>query len=135
MDGMGAFYVGGRWNSPGTKAVYGSLSYACAMLEVLVHLGTERLPAHFVDVTITIPDEIAVEEVMLPTDWRVQQDLTATLGDEWVARNETLVLIVPSAVAKNESNIVINPARPDFGRIIVSKPSPVAWDGRLFGVT
>jgi RES domain-containing protein len=32
-DGTGAALVGGRWNSPGRPVIYGSLSYACAMLE------------------------------------------------------------------------------------------------------
>ena len=34
-DGTGAALVGGRWNSPGHPAIYGSLSHACAMLEIL----------------------------------------------------------------------------------------------------
>ena len=34
-DGTGAAMVGGRWNSPGRAVIYGSLSYACSMLEIL----------------------------------------------------------------------------------------------------
>lgn len=41
--GEGAFRVGGRWNSPGTRAVYASLDPATACLEVAVHKGFDVL--------------------------------------------------------------------------------------------
>ena len=44
------------------------------------------------------------------------------------------ILLVPSVVARVESNILINPAHPEFGGIEVSLHEPVYWDRRLFGV-
>lgn len=132
MDGMGAFYVGGRWHNPGTRVVYGSRSYACAMLEVLVHLNTEHLPVHFVDVTVTIPDELVVTHIALPDNWYRCQDVTADMGDVWATAKSSVALLVPSAVAKNETNVLLNPLHADFSKIIISEPSPVVWDGRLF---
>ena len=41
--GEGAFRVGGRWNTPGVRAVYASLDPATACLEVAVHKGFEVL--------------------------------------------------------------------------------------------
>ena len=131
LDGMGPFFVGGRWNSPGVRVVYGSLSYACAMLEILVHLNSESLPSNFVDVTLDVPDEMPVEAAVLPDAWREKPNLTADIGDEWAASQRTVALLVPSAVAKNERNVLINPLHPDFGRVLASAPSPVSWDGRL----
>lgn len=131
LDGMGAFLVGGRWNNPGTRVVYGSLSYACAMLEILVHLGGEHLPKHFVDVTLDIPDEVAVETARLPSGWRAKPVQTSELGDEWAASGRTVALLVPSAVAKNETNVLLNPLHQDFSRLVASKPMPVVWDARL----
>lgn len=132
LDGMGAYLVGGRWNTPGVRVVYGSLSYACAMLEIMVHLNSDRLPTTYVDVTIDIPEDLPVETAALPDAWREKPDLTADLGDEWVASGRTVALLVPSAVAKNETNVLLNPMHPDFQRLVVGAPTPVTWDGRLF---
>ena len=43
FDGTGAMLFGGRWNSPGRRVICASASYACAMLEVLVHTGMGRI--------------------------------------------------------------------------------------------
>lgn len=118
--------------NPGMRVVYGSLSYACAMLEALVHLNTARLPVHFVDVTVTIPDELAVTHIALPDDWYRCQDVTADMGDTWAAAKTSVALLVPSAVAKNETNVVLNSMHADFAKIIIGEPLPVVWDGRLF---
>lgn len=132
LDGMGPLLIGGRWNSPGIRIVYGSLSYACAMLEILVHLNSERVPSNFVDVTLDVPEDLPVETATLPDAWREKPDLTADIGDEWARSGSTVALLVPSAVAKNETNVLLNPMHPDFGRIAASALSPVSWDGRLF---
>ena len=45
----GSTLVGGCWNSPGYPLIYGSLSYACAMREVLAYadvLCDADVPAH-----------------------------------------------------------------------------------------
>ena len=44
-DGTGAALLGGRWNSPGRPAIYGSLSSACAMLEILDMPASDAFPA------------------------------------------------------------------------------------------
>ena len=45
-DGEGARKAGGRWNSPGVAVVYTSGSLSLALVEVLVHLSAEILPAY-----------------------------------------------------------------------------------------
>lgn len=47
-DGTGAALVGGRWNSPGRPVIYGSLSYSCAMLEMLAHASIREEISRFV---------------------------------------------------------------------------------------
>ena len=42
-DGEGAYRVGGRWNSKGTRVLYMSENRSLAVLEILVHLSA--LPA------------------------------------------------------------------------------------------
>ena len=60
-DGTGAALVGGRWNSPARPVIYGALSYACAMLEMLVHASIGRIPATHRFLMIKVPDELTVE--------------------------------------------------------------------------
>jgi hypothetical protein len=53
------------------------------------------------------------------------------VGTDWVARNSTAVLAVPSAIIPAEMNYLINPAHRDFGRIAIGIPEPFAFDPRL----
>jgi RES domain-containing protein len=136
FDGTGALLVGGRWNSPGHPVIYGAASYAGAMLERLVHAGTGRIPKNQRVVVISIPARVAREEWSLeglPRDWDSRDSVVArNLGDDWLQSQRSATLIVPSAVAKFEKNIVINPAHRDFKWITASKPESVVWDVRLF---
>lgn len=64
-SGEGAYLAGGRWNNPGTRAVYASLDPATAILEVAVHLGFAILdtqPHSLIAFTIGDPTTIHVVE-------------------------------------------------------------------------
>ncbi|MFC0694183.1 RES family NAD+ phosphorylase [Paraburkholderia humisilvae] len=54
------------------------------------------------------------------------------LRDTWLTEARSAVLVVPSVVARQESNVLVNPAHPDAARLVVSAPQPVIWDERLF---
>ncbi|KAG0189041.1 hypothetical protein DFQ28_003987 [Apophysomyces sp. BC1034] len=60
-SGTGAMLVGGRSNSPGQWVIYGTLTLAGAMLEVLVHARIGQVPSHHVWVEADVPPDIAVE--------------------------------------------------------------------------
>lgn len=135
FDGEGARLYGGRWNSPGVPAVYASESRALATLEVLAGLQTNTpLPEY-----VLIPAEfdeslvLAVELDEVPADWRQNPPPPSTqrLGDDWIARGESAVLRVPSALVPKESNHVLNPRHPGFSAIRVGKPEPLSMDPRL----
>ena len=137
-DGTGAALLGGRWNSPGRPAIYGSLSSACAMLEILAHSGIGRIPETQQIVIAEVPDEDALVErhdrESLPEGWDAEDSGVARqLGDDWLESRRSLVLVVPSVVARLEFNAVVNPAHPDFSRVRVGAPEAVVWDRRLFG--
>jgi RES domain-containing protein len=135
-DGTGAMLVGGRWNSPGHPAIYAAVSYAGAMLERLVHAGTGRIPKNQKVVLIRIPARVSIEEwtqTRLPSGWSADDNVVSrAFGDEWLERRRSAVLIVPSALAKYERNVVVNPAHPHFKSIVASAPEAVVWDVRLF---
>lgn len=135
MDGHGAFLLGGRWNSPGRAVVYAAETLSGARLEALVHASIGELPATQVYVEIGIPEGVKIEEVRerdLP-GWDAP-DLAASrrAGDAWLARGKSAVLLVPSRAAYDERNVLIDPAHPDFKRLVLSKPRPLRWDRRLF---
>ena len=134
FDGKAAQRFGGRWNSPGRRAVYASASKSLAVLELLVHLDVgrqlPRLVAFTFDVDSKLVDRLAAQ---LPRHWRTSRGLLATqqIGDEWLAAGRTLALSVPSAIVPEELNYVLNPAHPAFDRLRFGRSIPFLLDPRL----
>ena len=128
--------VGGRWNSPGRPAIYGSLSYACAMLEILVHANIGRVPATHAYVVAEIPDSVSVQRhdaSSLPSGWDGDdRSIARRFGDQWLQEARSTVLVVPSIVARLEWNAVINPLHADAKQFLLSPSQKVVWDQRLF---
>ena len=136
VSGEGARLYGGRWNSKGTSVVYTAENRALATIEYLVHIPISLLPVDTFIAEIQIPDEIDHERIRvetLPENWASNPPPMelAKLGEEWARRRETLVLRVPSAVVKEEWNILINPKHELADKVIVASIEPVAFDKRL----
>jgi RES domain-containing protein len=135
FDGRAAQRFGGRWNSPGRRAVYASASKSLALLEVLVHLDVgrplPRLVAFTFDVDSKLVDYLVVTE--LPRHWRTARGLLATqqIGDAWLAAGHGLALAVPSAIVPEELNYVLNPTHPGFARLRFGRSIPFLLDPRL----
>jgi RES domain-containing protein len=129
--------AGGRWNHPGTPVVYTSGSLALACLEVFVHVSPSEAPGDLVSVAAEIPDGLPITRVsvtQLPAEWRryPPPESLAELGEDWVRRRRTAVMMVPSVVVPPESNYVLNPGHEDFRRIRVARPEPFRLDERLW---
>ena len=137
LDGEGAYRYGGRWSSVGTRLSYTSEHQSLAMLEYFVHLDADDAPPDLVLVTADIPDDLPKQRVTsdeLPGHWRrspASAEL-ARLGDEFVQKGERCVLIVPSALAPNENNWLLNPHHTGFQKIVVSAIEPLNYDPRMF---
>lgn len=135
-DGTGAALIGGRWNSPGHPVIYGSLTYACALLEVLAHASIGRIPTTHRFVAVDVPKDVSVETCdlsTLPADWDAEDSLSAKgFGDQWIKESRSAILIVPSVVARLDWNALVNPNHPDARRLQPSTPEKVIWDRRLF---
>lgn len=135
FDATGSTLFPGRWNTTGTPVLYTSEHYATAMLEKLVH-GSGRLPPnqHFIE--ITIPNGVSyevLEPARLP-GWDEPGCLPSSgYGAAWQRERRSLLLIVPSLVARMERNLLLNPEHPEFGRVTCGLHRPVWWDARLFG--
>src|SRR5215469_7191612 len=115
FSGEGAAISGGRWNSPGIKVVYASLTQSLAVLENLVHISP---PVRFeyvrfrVEFDDSLAEKIAV--TALPADWRSEPPPPSTqkVGDDWVRAGRSVILAVPSAIIPSEFNFLLNPSHP-----------------------
>lgn len=135
-DGTGAALVGGRWNSPGRQVIYGSISYACAMLEILAQANIGRIPMSHRFVIAEVPDDVMIERhdaSSLPGSWDTESSSAARdFGDLWLKEARSAILLVPSVVARLEWNALVNPLHPDAARLNLSASEKVVWDKRLF---
>jgi RES domain-containing protein len=111
-SGEGAFRVGGRWNSPGVRAVYCSIDPAAAILEVAVHKGFKALDTVPHALTALTVLEPSLAFVVKPSDvpnrnWLSPGPPSAgqqTFGDELLARHK--FVLIPSAVSVHSWNLV-----------------------------
>ena len=136
LSGEGARLNGGRWNSPGLPAVYTSSSLSLATLEVLVHLEDPELLANlFSWFPLEIPDDLAewLDPGTLPPEWLNDEPGPAsrTAGDGWLKSRRSAALAVPSVVTPGEWNILLNPAHPDFPKLLPGPAKPFRPDPRL----
>lgn len=134
FDATGSKLYPGRWNTAASPMVYASEHYSTAMLEKLAH-GSGRLPKnqHFIE--ITIPNGISYE-VLDPAHLPGWDDAACVaakaFGEAWQAARRSLLLIVPSVVARMEHNFLLNPEHKEFTRVTHGLHRPVWWDQRLF---
>lgn len=135
FDGEGARINGGRWNSPGYRAVYVSESRALATLEVLAGLGSEAPLSHYSLIGVRFAEELVTDLALaeLPEGWDSTPPgpTSQTVGDVWLAEERSVALRVPSVVVPAESNYVLNPGHPDFRRVTVDPPEELRIDPRL----
>lgn len=134
FDATGSTINPGRWNSPACSMLYTSEHYSTAMLEKLVH-GSGQIPPNQHFIKITIPRGVSYElltPAMLP-DWYLASCASSRpFGDAWQQSQRALLLIVPSVVAREEHNFLLNPQHPEFVQVTCSLATPVWWDARLF---
>jgi RES domain-containing protein len=116
--GEGSFRVGGRWNSPGTRAIYASLDPATATLEVAVHKGLPVLDKqpHFLTSGRII--EVGKIHVLGPKDvpnpnWLnpcTPNKNQQRYGDQLLADHR--FILIPSAVSRHSWNLIFDATKP-----------------------
>jgi RES domain-containing protein len=136
LSRSGARTYGGRWNHKGVSMIYTSENRALATVEYIVHVPLSIVPEHLGLATLHIPDTISPCEISLsdlPGDWREYPapSRLAELGSEWAAKNESLLLRVPSAVVDHEFNILINPLHSDMRYVSIFQVENYTFDKRL----
>jgi len=135
LSGTGARLYGGRWNSEGKSAVYLASSRALAVLEVLVHLPPLMIPDNYCLVEIEVPDNniTTIEIEFLPHNWKDVSPPGALkqIGDEFLKRQEHLLIKVPSSIVPMEYNYLLNPQHPAAKKVKILKKEPYDFDQRL----
>ncbi|WP_166211713.1 RES family NAD+ phosphorylase [Cognatiluteimonas telluris] len=124
--------TGARWTPAGTACVYASLSPATAILEFLVHLEG-RTPKDLLLAVGAIRAESVVSEINEPSTWcklpyrpEVQQ-----VGKAWLESGRSLAMRVPSAICRDECNVLINPGHAGFAGLQLLALRPLTIDERL----
>lgn len=132
FSGEGARLYGGRWNSPGTLAVYTSGTISLALLEWRAHLAQWPAPAVGI-IKIEFDAGLVWAPARLPATWKQTPSpkTNLALGDEWARSGRSAVLRVPSAIVPEESNYLLNPAHPDFKQIRIGKLRLLKVDPRI----
>lgn len=134
--GFGSTLGNSRWHVKGVhQVVYAESNRALCQLEKRVHSNGAN-PKNQALMQLDIPDDsllMAVSELGLPADWKTNEAATQALGLSWLASVASLGLWVPSAIEPSEMNLLINPAHPDFRRILLTiERYPFRFDPRLF---
>jgi len=133
LNGEGAFRVGGRWNSKGTRVVYTSESIALAMLELIVHSDGLPLRVDMELLTISIADKLVDTLDDIPKKWDLipADKRSKVVGDRFVSDRSNLALALPSVVVPESKNIIINPLHPKMEHVKVVTRRPFIFDGRI----
>ena len=136
FNGEGSKRKGGRWTPKGLPAVYTAQTESLAALEQFIQVGDEGQYIQFICFKVDIPEKLKTEDIdinSLPDNWRESQapDTLKKYGADWLARGESAVLKVPSALILSECNFILNPLHPDFKKIKISGPEEFCYDPRM----
>ncbi|MDZ7900859.1 MAG: RES family NAD+ phosphorylase [Arcicella sp.] len=137
LSGFGASLKGQRWNRRGTFLLYTAEHRSLASLEVMVHLGNDFPDVEYAIIAIEIPDDsiLRIDSNILPKEWKKVFDpgILASFADEWLQKEKSIALGVPSAIIPQETNYLINPLHPDFHeRVRIVGIEPFTFDERFF---
>jgi RES domain-containing protein len=138
LSGEGAKKSGGRWNRKGTPVLYTSESIALACLETLVHINAQGLPLYRYLVRIDIPAKVwdVAKKLNVKTagngwDALPAGSISIEKAQRWLQSNASALMLVPSVVIPQASNVLINPRHPDVRLIKAKKIEKFSYDPRL----
>ena len=136
LSGIGSYNYGGRWNTPGTYALYTSASRALAALELLVHIDEAEAPRGMSIMSMEVNDLAPiypVPDAELPKSWRSPENSALkNIGDKLLSAGKFAALKVRSAVMLYEFNYILNPRYPGFADLVkVIEVEEFNFDERL----
>ncbi len=134
LSGKGGTVVSGRWHSAGLPIIYTASNGVLALLEKRVH--SPQNMDDLILLRIDLPDHsmVPVEPLydLLP-GWARNQELTRTIGDRRLAETRSLGLSVPSVLAPEGRNVLLNPQHREMSQVQIARLEAFRFDERLFG--
>lgn len=137
LDGQGGLVADGRWHTKGHAVTYAAFSSAAALLEWIVHLelSVNEIPASVPFSVIDARDDISSERpTNLQANWKSDKRATQRIGNEWLESRRTALLVVPSVLAPETENVLVNPQHPDAKRIGAPSPLNYPFDRRFLKI-
>ena len=133
LEGKGGLRASGRWHTAGRPIVYLAEHPASCLLEVLAHdVDAGNLPRAYRWFRVVVARSVAVRSVgELPRAWTTNLTTTRSIGDRWLAEARTPLLKVPSVLAPESWNYLLNPAHPRAQAVRVAATFSYALDSRL----
>ena len=133
FSGEGSRLYGGRWNTPGNPVVYLCDSQALCALENIVHFESGMMPAQYAFFPVEFDSSLVQPlQAKLPPNWRIMPEVTAEIGDAWLAsHNSGCILAIPSTLVTEGTNYLINPRHPETRNIKIGTPLPYSFDERI----
>ena len=133
FTGDGAKIWGGRWNPMGRPAVYCAENLSLAVLELIVHLEDHDDINRYIAIPVSFDSQLVKTLRRLPANWNQlpMGPESMAVGEKWLDENKYPVLKVPSTIVPIESNFVLNPAHPGFGRLETGSPEKINLDPRI----
>ena len=135
LDGIGGTFASGRWHRRGQRVVYFGNTAAIVVLERLAHIDPDLLPNDLrlgsFAFDVDVPTGNITKIAQLGEDWIYNERSTQKLGSEWINEGKECVLVVPSAILPEESNLVLNPRHPSAGSLRQVSERRFRFDARL----
>ncbi len=133
LNGEGGLRAPGRWHYAGQPVVYLAETPAAALLEVCVHTSANDIPPAFTLLRAEGPDlrTPSIRHQDLPAAWREQLNITREIGTAWLAKGESVLLRVPSALVPETANLLFNPRHPDAAKFRITQALKYPFDARL----
>lgn len=125
LDGFGTSRYGGRWNSPGPRLLYASDSVLAALGELRRQADPHLLP-HFMLHELHIQalaEVVPLDPSRKPTDLSVEE--MRKIGDDWIRRDSSDVLMAVSLVDPSSHTLVVNLAHADRMKLAVTKSTAI----------
>jgi RES domain-containing protein len=133
LSGQGGRLVSGRWHTRGRPIVYMAECSPGAMLESLVQLRVSPQPLAFQLLRIEGPKLAKVIDlpVAASTGWQEDKVVTRMIGDNWLETGQSALARVPSALAPQAWNVLLNPEHPTASEFRITEVIRFHPDSRL----
>lgn len=128
MEGNGGLFAAGRWHKQGSRVVYLGSTASIVVLELLVHIDIELIPADLVltrlvgNISVADPeDSVDIQDI----------DQTQECGDHFLGKGLACALRVPSVIVPEEFNYMVNALHPQTTKLSVLESRTFSFDPRL----